>query len=294
MMKKIQCLILRSWFLCSFCLLLCWTVSAQDDSTTKILQQIESNPSPRESLVQWYYSIDDFYAKIVSLSWSHKALPKIATIRSTLRSKIDSAKNNEKKDAIIAFWNTYRSGVTTPNIWLSPLCKDRYQLVDDRSYAFNIPTALVLATLDIESSCGRYKPTNGDGVFQLIAKDYGTWVLTTGQRIMMMYDFSALVLWKHARYHTANKLSKDGCTTKNISLTGQTAPICLTYTSIDLDSIIKHGALYNGLSWAIIKWDIQPWIPSYVYGRYTDVYSGSIKDGLITRILKVVKYMKWL
>ncbi len=267
-------------------------VSGQTDLTTKILQQIDSNPSPRESLVQWYYSMDDFYAKIAGLSWAHKALPKIASIRSTLRSRLDTAKNSEKKDNIVTFWNTYRSGVMTPNIWLSNICKDRYQLVDDRSYAFNMPTALVLATLDIESSCGRYKPTNGDGVFQLIAKDYGTWTLTTGQRIMMMYDFSALVSGKHARYHTSNKLSKDDCSTKNISLTGQTVPICLTYTSMDLDSIIKHGALYNGLANATIKWDIQPGAPSYVYGRYTDVYSGSVKDGLIVRVLKAVKYMK--
>ena len=267
---------------------------AQTDITNNILQQINTNPSPRESLVQWYYSMDDFYAKIAGLSWSHKALPKIASIRSTLRSKIDSAKNNEKKDKILAMGDMYRSGVTTPNVWLSSFCKERYQLVDDRSYAFNIPTALVLATLDMESSCGRYKPSNGDGVFQLIAKDYGTWTLTTGHWIMMMYDFSALVAGKHARYHTANKLSKDDCTTKNMNLTGTTSPICLTYTSMDLDSIIKHGALYNGLANATIKWDIQPGAPSYVYGRYTDAYSGAVKDGLIVRILKVVKYMKWL
>jgi hypothetical protein len=211
-----------------------------------------------------------------------------------LRSKLDAAKNAEKKDNILTMGDMYRSGVTTSTVWLSNICKDRYQLVDDRSYAFNIPTPLVLATLDMESSCGRYKPSNGDGVFQLIAKDYGTWTLTTGQWIMMIYDFSALIAGKHARYHTANKISKDGCTTKNMNLTGTTSPICLTYTNMDLDSIIKHGALYNGLSWAIIKWDIQPAAASYVYGHYTDAYSGAVKDGLIVRILKVVKYMKGL
>jgi hypothetical protein len=41
---------------------------SQSDITNKILQQIETNPSPRESLVQWYYSMDDFYAKIAGLS----------------------------------------------------------------------------------------------------------------------------------------------------------------------------------------------------------------------------------
>ena len=278
-----------------FIIIAYWYIShsfAQNDIMSSISQQINNSSSPRESLVQRYYSMDDFYAKISVLSWTHKALPKIASIRSTLRSKLDIIKNIEKKDKILTLWETYRSGVTTPSVWLSPLCKDRYQLVDDRSYAFDIPTALVLATLDIESSCGRYKPNNGDGVFQLIAKDYGTWTLTTGQWIMMMYDFSSLVSGKHARYHTANKLSKDDCTTKNVTLTGTTSPICLTYTSMDLDSIIKHGALYNGLSWAMIRGNIQPAAPAYVYGRYTDAYSGAVKDGLIARVLKVIKYMK--
>lgn len=288
MMKKIQQFLLS---LIIFTLFMSVT-SAQANVANQIMQQIDTNPTPRESLVQRYYSMDDFYAKISQLSGTHKALPKIASIRSSLRTKLDTAKTNEKKDMMMNMVSAYRSGVTTKDSGLSPICKDRYQLVDDRSYAFNIPTALVLATLDMESSCGRYKPTNGDGVFQLIAKDYGTGTLTTGQWIMMMYDFSALVAGKHARYHTANKLSKDDCTTKNINLTGTTSPICLTYTSMDLDSIIKHGALYNGLSWAIIKWDIQPWAPAYVYGRYTDTYSGSVKDGLITRVLKVLKYMK--
>ena len=41
---------------------------AQDNITSNILQQINTNPSPRESLVQWYYSMDDFYAKIAGLS----------------------------------------------------------------------------------------------------------------------------------------------------------------------------------------------------------------------------------
>ena len=289
MMKKVNLFIFSSVLL-GF--IVSATTFAQDTITTQIIQQIDTNPTPRESLVQRYYSMDDFYAKIAQLSGTHKALPKISSIRSSLRARLDTAKATEKKTIMFDMIDTYRSGVVTKDSGLSSLCKDRYQLVDDRSYAFNIPTPLVLATLDMESSCGWYKPANGDGVFQLIAKDYGTGTLTTGQWIMMMYDFSALVSWKHAWYHSSNKLSKDTCTTKNISLTGQTAPICLTYTSMDLDSIIKHGALYNGLSGAIIKWDIQPWAPAYVYGRYTDAYSGSTKDGLIVRVLKVLKYMK--
>lgn len=288
-MKKILMLVIVYWIL-GF--ITSGIGSAEDNLTKKIFQQIDTNPSPRESLVQWYYSMDDFYAKIAQLSKTHTSLPKIAAIRESLRLRLDKEKKNEVKESMLSMVDTYRSGVTTKDSWLTTLCKDRYQLVDDWSYAFNMPTPLVLATLDMESSCWWYKPINGDGVFQLIAKEYGTGTLTTGQWIMMMYDFSSLVSWKHAWYHTANKLSKDSCNSKNKLLTGQTAAICLTYTTMDLDSLIKHGALYNWLANATIKWDIQPAAPSYVYGHYTDTYSGAVKDGLIVRVLKVLKYMK--
>lgn len=296
-LSKIMIYLRKTIVIFLLCLLSFWlsqNTSADDIDiiTKKIFQQIDSNPSPRESLVQWYYSIDDFYSKVYSISNTHKALTKISSIRLELRNRLDFLKKNEKKTDILSMFDNYRLNVTTKDVPLSNICKDRYQLVDDWSYAFNMPTPLVLATLDMESSCWWYKPTNGDWVFQLIAKDYGTGTLTTGQWIMMMYDFSSLVSWKHAWYHTANKLSKNDCDIKNKSLTGTTSPICLTYTSMDLDSIIKHGALYNGLANATIKWNIQPWAPSYIYGRYTDAYSGSVKDGLITRVLKVVNYMK--
>jgi hypothetical protein len=144
----------------------------------------------------------------------------------------------------------------------------------------------------MESWCGRYKPTNGDGVFQLVSKDYGTGVLSTGERILMMYDFSALLKGKYDRYHTANKLSPNDCNTNMTWSTGIISPICLSYTTLDFDSIVKHGALYNWLSGSIIKGNIQPAIAPYVFGHYTDTYSGSVKDWLLVRILKVLNYTK--
>ena len=135
---------------------------------------------------------------------------------------------------------SYRPLVQTDKA-LDTLCRQRYQLVDDRSYALDLPTPLVLATLDMESSCRRSNPTNGDGVFQLIAKDYDTGAtLSVGQWIMMMYDYAELVRGKHAWYHNINKFSTNNCSTKNINLTEQTAPICLSYTTMDIDSIIKY------------------------------------------------------
>ena len=63
-----------------------------------------------------------------------------------------------------------------------------------------------------------------------------------------MYDYVALVQSKIAWYHTSNSLSKDTCSSKDTTTLGQIAPICLSYTSLDLDSLVKYGALYNGLS----------------------------------------------
>lgn len=270
------------------------TAGAYDAVTTQILHAIDTDARPREAIVQWYYALDQLYTTVSTSSGTHPWLPKIQQVKTTLRTILDSQKKQDSKDKIFQFFTSVWPQVTTPNTLLSADCKARYQLVDDRSYALNLPTPLVLATLDIESSCGRYKPSNGDGVFQLVAKDYGTGTLTTGQWIMMMYDFSALVSGKYSRYHNSNKLSPTDCSTKNLSQTGQIAPICLTYGSIDFDSLVKHSALYNGLSGAIIKWDIQPAAPVYLYGHYTDAYSGSIKDGLATRVLKAIQYMRTL
>lgn len=261
----------------------------------QITSQINSNSSPRESLVQRYYSIEDLEQRVSKLSPNNSNLTTLSAIKSALRKRLDTEKKSYPlSSGTLDFIDSKRKNVTTRNIGLSNICAQRYQLVDDRSYAFNMPTALVLATLDMESSCGRSKPNNGDGVFQLVAKDYGTWTLSTGQWIMMMYDFAELVRGKHARYHSTNKFSIDNCSTKDTSLTWQSAPICLSYTNIDLDSLIKHWALYNGLSGAKILWDIQPAAPAYVYGRYTDTYSGSVKDGLIVRVLKSLRYGKSL
>lgn len=104
----------------------------------------------------------------------------------------------------------------------------------------------------------------------------------------MAYDYRDLIQGKHNRYHNANKLSPTTCTQKNMNFTGQTAPICLSYTQMDIDSIIKYGALYNALAGPTIIGDIQPRNISYVYGKLT---SDANKDGLIVRILKILRWM---
>ena len=61
---------------------------------------------------------------------------------------------------------------------------------------------------------------------------------------------------------------------------------------MDMDSLIKYGALYNGLSGAVIKGDIQPAASAYVYGKFGSENQSANKDGILMRVLKVLDYMK--
>ena len=138
-----------------------------------------------------------------------------------------------------------------------------------------------------------YKPSNRNGVFQLTARDYGVSEnLTKGEWIMMMYDYAKLVKDKITRYHTSNSLSATTCDSKSTTTIDQIAPVCFNYGSLDLDSIIKYGALYNGLSGSTIKWNIKPWNPDYVFGKFGPDNQSAKKDGLVMRILKVLDYNK--
>ena len=98
--------------------------------------------------------------------------------------------------------------------------------------------------------------------------------MTTGQRIWMMYDFNDFLRAKFSRYATANKINN-------------TLPF--DYQHISYTGLVQFGALYNGLSGASIRGDIQPAAPHYVYGNLNDQYSGAVKDGLIVRVIKAMK-----
>ncbi len=285
----------------TFCLLIVqWVAQAQTAVLSQIQQRIDNSDNPRETLVQWYYAVQDLDRRVREANPQHPGISNLTAISQSLRTQIENNKKSLWSLEYGELLTTYRPLVQTADKPLDTLCRQRYQLVDDRSYALDLPTPLVLATLDMESSCRRSNPTNGDGVFQLIAKDYGTGsTLSVGQWIMMMYDYGELVRGKHVWYNNINGLSTNNCNTKNINLTGQTAPICLSYTTIDIDSIIKYGALYNGLArnaerQSYIRWDIQPANPNYVYGKLWTEFVWANKDGLIVRILKVLQFVKTL
>lgn len=265
-------------------------LSAQDFAQA-LIEQSDQKTNPREALVQWYYTLQDLSNKVQTSSGSSDEVQRLYNITQRVRSELDLRKSAVVKNDEKALYNSHSNKISGAN--LSDMCKAQLRLVDDRSYALDLPTPLVLATRDMESSCG-WKNPNNNGIFQLTSKNYATWNLNIGLWLTQLYDYHELVKWKIQRYHNANNLSVSDCANKDKTQTGQTAPICLTYSKIDLDSVIKYGALYNGLSWWVIKGDIQPvWNVEkqrdYVYGKFGPERQWANKDGLLMRVLKVIE-----
>ena len=135
--------------------------------TQQVLSTIASSTTPEESLVQWYYALNNLVQRVQNLSGvTSGQIQQLVSTKNTLRSELDTKKSARSMTGINQFYDRYKSTLAADST-LSTLCKERYQLADDRSYAFNLPTALTLAKLDIESSCRRSWPANGDGIFQL-------------------------------------------------------------------------------------------------------------------------------
>jgi hypothetical protein len=51
-------------------------------------------------------------------------------------------------------------------------CTGWYNTLDDISFAYDFPTALTIATWYRESTCAYHLPSNKNGPFQIISKDY--------------------------------------------------------------------------------------------------------------------------
>lgn len=181
--------------------------------------------------------------------------------------------NNEKTKAKISsktlkqdFFNQY-SGWFSQEITTADSCTGRYNTIDTLSYANNFPTALTIATRYRETNCGYYLPNNGDGPFQILSKDYGTWTITEAKFLTTIQDFIDFSQAKHLQYKSKLWIS-------------------LTYTGFDMTGLVNHAGLYNGgvISWTIVN----PNNPRYVYDGYTQEYSGATRYGVIPKFLKVL------
>ncbi len=167
-------------------------------------------------------------------------------------------------------WNIMKEKEIDPN------CIGRYNTLDDIAFSFDYPTAVLIATRYRESNCGYYLPHNGDGPFQIVGKDYGTGEITEETFVQSVIDFIKFSKDKYKRYQQANATSW--------------YTVDLSYTGITLTGIVRHGALYNGLSWYTVYSDAQPLNPHYVWDNYGIEYSGAIRFGLVPQTIRILEW----
>jgi hypothetical protein len=170
------------------------------------------------------------------------------------------------------FLDLYNTGII--EIDMEDKCFWRYNTLDNISFANNFPTALTIAIRYRESHCGYYLPKNGDGPFQILTKDYWTWEITEEIFVQSVQDFIDFSRSKFARYQSRVHQN-------------------ITYTWIDIKSIISHSALYNG--W-YLSWDeVLPNAPKYLYEWYIPYNSGefaswAIRHWVLPKFIKTLEY----
>jgi len=151
-------------------------------------------------------------------------------------------------------------------------CKEHYELLDTMAFAYDHPTPLLLATRYREYTCGYALPSNGDGPFQIVSKDYGTGEISKGEFIRTVEDYLQFSQNKYDRFEKANS--------------GSWLTVDVAYASWTKTGLVRHAALYNGLSGATVFGDIQPAAPWYAYDRFNEAFSGSFRDGVLTTFTK--------
>lgn len=183
----------------------------------------------------------------------------------------------ESKSGFNQFLQEYNTGII--DIDMEDNCTWWYNTMDNISFANNFPTALTIATRYRETHCKYYLPSNGDGPFQILSKDYGTGEITEKIFTQSIQDFIDFSKSKYQQYKT--KLG-----------------INLSYTGINLTGIIYHSALYNGgtISWSTESgYEILPNNPKYVYEWYTNYNSwefstNTIRHGVLPKFIKTLEY----
>ncbi len=222
----------------------------------------------------------DFYAQLKTLqeqfSWSEQLNYYLNDLSVYLITQINTEKTKIKptsKTAKQDFFTTYGSWFSQ-EIPTADTCTGRYNTMDTISFANNFPTPLTIATRYRETNCGYYLPANGDGPFQILSKDYGTWQITEAKFLQTMQDFIDFSKWKRTQYKTKLWIN-------------------LTYTGFDMTWLVNHTALYNGatITWSAASgYQALPINPRYAYDGYGQQYSGALRYGLIPKFLKVLDW----
>ncbi len=206
---------------------------------------------------------------------------RLATISSGLRDYtyglFDSRKKLAKQQYMwekSSFLDEYRWNVMMEEEFPIDKCTWWYNTIDNISFANDFPTALTIAVWYKESNCGYYLPSNWDGPFQIVSKDYGNGEITEEIFKQAVQDFLDFAKWKIDNY---NKRANE-----------EFPEIKLSYTSFDYTGVVSFAALYNW--WTRTGWMVVPNAPKYVFDGYGDDNANAKKYWLFPAFLKVLSW----
>lgn len=223
----------------------------------------------------------DFHQQSEILA-NHFKDQKVGKQLENLQEQLYTAFNNRKillkpqlKTHQEGFLNQYLTGMDKAKE-MDEKCVGWYNLLDDLSFAHDIPTALTIAVWHRESSCRYYLPKNKNGPFQITSKDYGDGEITREIFVQSVEDFLNFAKHKINRYNERN--AKD-----NLS-------IDLSYDQRDYTALYRFAALYNGLSGATVYGEIAPAAPKYFFENYAGEFEEGVRNGLFPQFLKVIEW----
>lgn len=206
---------------------------------------------------------------------------RLSTISSWLRdytySLFDSKKKLAKQQYVgekSKFLDEYRWNISISEEFPMDNCVWWYNLIDNISFANDFPTALTIAVRYKESNCGYYLPSNGDGPFQIVSKDYWNGEITEEIFKQTIQDF---IDFAKNKINSYNKNAND-----------EFPVIRISYTWFDYTGVVSFAALYNW--WTRTGWMVQPNAPKYVFDGYGEEYSSAKKYGLLPAFLKVLSW----
>ena len=215
----------------------------------------------------------DFYFQLKTLQEQFSGYDQLGYYLNELSTYLITQLNTEKVKTKITskqfkqdFLNQY-SWWFSQDITTADTCTWWYNTMDTISFANNFPTALTIATRYRETNCWYYLPSNGDGPFQILSKDYGTWTITEAIFLNAIQDFIDFSQAKRTQYKSKLWIN-------------------LTYTGFDRTGLVNHAGLYNGgtISWTVVL----PIHPNYVYDGYGTGFTGAVRYGLVPKFLKVL------
>ena len=154
------------------------------------------------------YGLWSYYTQLAKWYDILKDDERLATVSSGLRdyaySLFDSRKKLAKQQSVAEkseFLDEYRANISIDEDFPVDNCMWWYNTIDNISFANDFPTALAIAVWYRETGCGYYLPSNGDGPFQIVSKDYGNGEITEEIFKQTIQDFIDFSKWKIDSYN---------------------------------------------------------------------------------------------